>query len=121
MADSVSTNPAFAAPAPRAAKEASDGRPLVDDSRVTAVDRVEAAAASRKSEPVADAEIERLASEALKNSRLSIKRDGESGDFIYLMIDNDTGETVRRWPPETHTDLVEYLRSPRAGLLNTLA
>jgi len=67
------------------------------------------------------AEIEELASSAMKNSRLSIKRDDDSGDFMYYMVDEDTGETVRRWPPESHADLVEFLRSKKAGLVDRQA
>ena len=67
------------------------------------------------------AEIERLAEAALSNSRLSIKRDDQSGDFIYIMIDDYTGETVRRWPPESHSDLVDYLRTQTAGLVDRTA
>ena len=67
------------------------------------------------------ADIERLADDALKNSRLKIMQDDTSGDYIYLMIDQDTGETIRRWPPEKHGDLMEYLRTKTAGLLNQKA
>ena len=37
------------------------------------------------------------------------------------MVDQDTGETVRRWPPEKHADLLEYLRTRQAGLIDRLA
>ncbi|MCR9266183.1 MAG: flagellar protein FlaG [Alphaproteobacteria bacterium] len=67
------------------------------------------------------ADIERLAEDSLKNSRLKIMQDDTSGDYIYLMIDQDTGETIRRWPPEKHGDLMEYLRTKTAGLLNRTA
>lgn len=67
------------------------------------------------------AQIERLAEEVLANARLSIKRDEASGDFIYLMIDDETGETVRRWPPESHSDLVDFLQTQRAGLVDKRA
>lgn len=67
------------------------------------------------------AEIERLAQSALSNSRLSIKRDDQSGDFVYIMIDEKTGEAVRRWPPESHADLVDYLRDKTGGLVDKTA
>jgi len=67
------------------------------------------------------ADIERLAAEALSNSRLRILQDDASGEYVYLMIDQDTGETVRRWPPEKHADLMEFLRTRTAGLLDKKA
>jgi uncharacterized FlaG/YvyC family protein len=67
------------------------------------------------------ADIEHLADDALRNSRLKILKDDTSGDYIYLMVDQDTGETIRRWPPEKHADLLEYLRTRTAGLLNKTA
>tara|TARA_R110000868_G_scaffold179061_2_gene419025 strand:+ start:924 stop:1229 length:306 start_codon:yes stop_codon:yes gene_type:complete len=76
--------------------------------------------AGRPSEELV-AELERLSRDMLGNSRLSIQRETTSGDFVYLMIDKDTGETIRRWPPETHQDLAEYLRTFKAGLVNKRA
>ena len=67
------------------------------------------------------ADIDRLAQEALKNSRLKITRDRESKDFIYMMVDQDTGEAVRRWPPENHAELLEFLRTRTAGILDQRA
>jgi len=64
------------------------------------------------------AKLDELASNAFKNSRLKITRDQESQDFVYLMVDQDTGEAVRRWPPETHGELLEYLRTETAGIVN---
>lgn len=76
---------------------------------------------ARRAAAERQAQIERLAEQVLSNSRLSIKRDEQSGDFIYLMIDDDTGETVRRWPPESHGDLVDFLETQRAGLIDKRA
>ncbi|WP_203294147.1 flagellar protein FlaG [Maricaulis parjimensis] len=67
------------------------------------------------------AEIERLANDALRNSRLKILQDENNGDYIYMMVDEDTGEQIRRWPPEKHGDLMEYLRTKTAGLLDAKA
>lgn len=66
-------------------------------------------------------DIARMAEAALSNSRLKILQDDTSGDYIYLLVDQDTGETVRRWPPEKHGDLLEYLRTRQAGLIDRLA
>tara|TARA_R110000868_G_scaffold32400_2_gene117846 strand:- start:184 stop:522 length:339 start_codon:yes stop_codon:yes gene_type:complete len=103
-------------------REATGDRPRPDPTRVVAIEKQPAAPqpAERSSEERA-AELERLARESLGNSRLSIQRESPTGDFVYLMIDKDTGETVRRWPPESHDDLVEYLRTFKAGLVNKTA
>lgn len=95
------------------------GRSRPDPTRVSPVEKQSGAAstAARATEDVA-AELERLSREVLGNSRLSIQRETPTGDFVYLMIDKDTGETVRRWPPESLGDLVEYLHSFSAGLVN---
>ena len=66
-------------------------------------------------------EIARMVESALSNSRLKILQDEADGEYIYLMVDQDTGETVRRWPPEKHGDLLEYLRTRQAGLTDRLA
>jgi uncharacterized FlaG/YvyC family protein len=113
-------------------REASVDKPREDDQRVPPVLKQDAPnrtqnrideqkrgqSEKQHSVEVRADEIDELAKSALKNSRLSITREGESGDFIYLMVDQDTGETVRRWPPEKHSDLVDYLRSKRAGLID---
>lgn len=103
----------------RASAEASRVQPVAEQAESADLrnDREE------RTSDVADtvANIDRLAQGAFKNSRLKITRDQESKDFIYLMIDQDTGEAVRRWPPETHTELLEYLRTRTAGILDQRA
>ncbi|SDM71058.1 flagellar protein FlaG [Maricaulis salignorans] len=100
----------------------SGDRPRPDPTRVPPVEKQPPATqtAGRPPEELV-AELERLSREILGNSRLSIQREATSGDFVYLMIDKDTGETIRRWPPETHQDLAEYLRTFKAGLVNKTA
>lgn len=122
MADTNYTRPPVVAIAHVEARDAPGDRPRPDPTRVVAVEKQSAVpqAAERPSEERA-AELERLARETLGNSRLSIQRETPTGDFVYLMIDKDTGETVRRWPPESHDDLVEYLRTFKAGLVNKTA
>jgi uncharacterized FlaG/YvyC family protein len=102
-------------------REAFAERPRDDGQRVQPVQKPEAPALDEPSAADRQAEIERLAGEALKNSKLRILKDQNSGEFVYLMIDADTGETVRRWPPENHSDLMEYLRTQTAGLLDKKA
>jgi len=67
--------------------------------------------------------IERLRGEvkASARSKLLIDRDEEAGRFIYRMLDPETGETMRQWPPERYLDLVAYLREQSGGLINETA
>lgn len=58
---------------------------------------------------------------ALESNRLSIDRHEESGHFVYRIFNEETGETIRRWPPENYLDLVAFLRDQRAGLLDKKA
>ena len=103
-------------------RELSSDRPRETAARVDPVEKADKPATDTpQSREDRAAEIERLALEALANSRLKIMQDESSGDYIYLMIDQDTGEQVRRWPPEKHGDLMEYLRTRTAGLLDAKA
>lgn len=47
---------------------------------------------------------------ALEYNRLKIDRHEESGQFIYRIFNEDTGETIRRWPPQSYLDLMVFLR-----------
>lgn len=122
MADTNYTRPPLVANPLLESREALGERSRIDTTRVPPVAKQAGptAAPERAPEELV-AELERRLREVLGNSRLSIEREAVSGDFIYLMIDRDTGETVRRWPPESHRDLVEYLRSYSAGLVNKTA
>ncbi|WP_417482177.1 flagellar protein FlaG [Maricaulis sp.] len=122
MADTNYTRPPFVANPLLEARDAFSDRSRPDPTRVTPVEK-QAATPDTAYRPSGEfiAELERLARDVLSNSRLSIQRESPTGDFIYLMIDKDTGETIRRWPPESHGDLVEYLRTYRAGLVNRTA
>jgi len=122
MADTNYTRPPFVANPLIEARETSGDRSRPDPTRVTPVEK-RAAMAQVAQRPPAEliAELERLARDVFNNSRLKIERESATGDFVYLMIDKDTGETIRRWPPESHGDLVEYLRTFQAGLINRTA
>ncbi len=54
-------------------------------------------------------------------NRLQIDRADENGRFIYRILDPDTGETMRQWPPERYLELVEYLNDKRGGLVDERA
>lgn len=68
-------------------------------------------------------EIERLRAEVSTNlpNRLQIERDQEGGRFIYRFMDQDTGEQVKQWPPESYLELIAYLRESQAGLVDERA
>lgn len=102
-------------------RELHTDRPRDAVRRVEPLERTEDPAETTGEREQRAADIERLAHDALRNSRLKILQDDTSGDYIYLMVDQDTGETIRRWPPEKHGDLLEYLRTRTAGLLNRTA
>jgi uncharacterized FlaG/YvyC family protein len=54
-------------------------------------------------------------------TRLQIEREEDGGRFIYKLMDPETGETLRRWPPESFGDLVSFLASESGGLVNEKA
>ncbi|MCH8522737.1 hypothetical protein [Glycocaulis sp.] len=65
--------------------------------------------------------IERMRAELSANARtrLQIERDEDkNGRFIYRLLDPDTGETLRRWPPDKFGDLISFLGGKDQGLLN---
>jgi uncharacterized FlaG/YvyC family protein len=67
--------------------------------------------------------IERMRAELSANgrTRLQIEREEDGGRFIYKLMDPETGETLRRWPPESFGDLVSFLQSEAGGLVNETA
>jgi uncharacterized FlaG/YvyC family protein len=58
---------------------------------------------------------------ANSRSRLQIERAEDAGRFIYRILDPQTGETVRQWPPEKYVELVAYLRGREGGLVDMTA
>lgn len=122
MAEAQVSTPAPAAVTAADLRDFNRERPREDATRVAAIQRPDATTtqAGKGSDELAQ-QLERLTRQVLKNSRLSIQRDPASKDFIYLMIDRDTGEVVRRWPPNSHSDLAEFLRTQTAGIVNRTA
>ncbi|WP_262691431.1 flagellar protein FlaG [Kordiimonas aestuarii] len=49
------------------------------------------------------------------NTRLRIDRDDETGRFVYLNIDNESGEIIKQFPPESILEFLSYYREV-AGL-----
>lgn len=79
----------------------------------------DAAARNRTTAARAD-QIETMREAIIKNARnrLQIDRAEDNGRFIYRILDPDTGETMRQWPPERYLELLEYLNEKRGGLLD---
>lgn len=67
--------------------------------------------------------IEQMRAELSANARtrLQIERDEDGESFIYKLMDPETGETLRRWPPESFGDLVSFLQGQDGGLVNEQA
>jgi uncharacterized FlaG/YvyC family protein len=63
----------------------------------------------------------RAALSASARTRLQIERDADGDSFIYRLLDPETGETLRRWPPESFGDLVNFLTNESGGLINEQA
>ncbi len=53
--------------------------------------------------------------EQIPNTRLRIDRDDETGRFVYLNIDNESGEVIKQFPPESILEFLSYYREV-AGL-----
>ncbi|MFP4519888.1 MAG: flagellar protein FlaG [Oceanicaulis sp.] len=83
----------------------------------------EGEAAAREDERAVVERIEAMRARinASSRSRLMIEREGEAGRFVYKILDPETGETMRQWPPEKYLDLVAYLRDQQGGLVNRTA
>jgi uncharacterized FlaG/YvyC family protein len=69
---------------------------------------------------VSTEQIELMRDEINRSARnkLQIDRADDNGRFIYRILDPETGETMRQWPPERYLELVEYLTDKRGGLLD---
>ncbi|KAA5802223.1 flagellar protein FlaG [Alkalicaulis satelles] len=56
--------------------------------------------------------------DASGRSRLLIDREERAGRFIYRILNPDTGETMRQWPPEGYLDLIAFLRDGQGGVVD---
>lgn len=64
--------------------------------------------------------IEELRDTIQTNSRsvLKIDRTEQSGQFVYRILNPNTGDLVRQWPAEDYVNLIEYLQSKQGGLVD---
>lgn len=76
--------------------------------------------AGQKSDEIltAEGEIAEMAHGVMSaNGRLSIDQDKESGDFIYRLVDKETGEVINQWPREEVLRRARVAREQYEGLV----
>lgn len=100
-------------------KDAQDRR--INDERSKGVSQP--AASNGTQQPVdeivtAEGEINKMANGVLSaNGRLSIDQDKETGDFIYRIVDKETGEVINQWPREEFLKRARLAREQIEGLI----
>ena len=83
-----------------------------------------AAAAAAPAQPVERAQgADRLAEEVQRylkenRSKLDISLDKDLHLFVTKILEEDTGEVIRQYPPESIIEVMKYLRSQRGTLVN---
>ncbi len=66
----------------------------------------------------AEGEIAKMANGVMSaNGRLSIDQDKDSGDYIYRLVDKDTGEIINQWPREDILRRARVAREQIEGLV----
>jgi uncharacterized FlaG/YvyC family protein len=93
----------------------------VPPAKPEAVDGSEAAAKEGERAVVERIEAMRADINANPRTRLQIDREGDAGRFVYRILNPDTGETMRQWPPKKYLELVAYLREQQGGVVNERA
>jgi flagellar protein FlaG len=117
MSGTALSSPEWAANAEGALRPGQRG--LKGDDPVQAL--VKAAAGKALPKTVDKIEAMRAQLDVSGRSRLLIDREDRAGRFIYRILNPDTGETMRQWPPEGYLDLIAYLRDGQGGLLDQRA
>lgn len=119
---SISSSEPIAPAAPAVAPGTTQAASRAGASAVQPVDRPARQGSSDARDFLRQSEaIEELRASVTANARtrLQIERDEESsGRFIYRLLDPETGETLRRWPPEKFGDLENFLRGEKSGIVN---
>jgi len=77
--------------------------------RTGAEARQNAAEASARQDELLAASREVISRAVGANTRLSISKSEESGEFVFKAIDVETGEVVLQWPPEKFAALVKSM------------
>jgi uncharacterized FlaG/YvyC family protein len=117
MSGTAMSSPEWAANAEGAIRSAQRG--LKGDAQIEAL--VKAAEGKALPKTVDKIEAMRAQLDVSGRSRLLIDREDRAGRFIYRILNPDTGETMRQWPPEGYLDLIAYLRDGQGGLLDQRA
>lgn len=66
----------------------------------------------------AEGEISKMANGIMSaNGRLSIDQDKDTGDFIYRLVDKETGEVINQWPREEVLRRARLARAQIEGLI----
>ena len=66
----------------------------------------------------AEGEIAKMANGVMSaNGRLSIDQDEASGDYIYRLVDKETGEVINQWPREEVLRRAALAREQYEGLV----
>lgn len=66
----------------------------------------------------AEGEIAKMANGVMStNGRLSIDQDKDTGDYIYRLVDKDTGEIINQWPREDILRRARVAREQIEGLV----
>ncbi len=56
--------------------------------------------------------------QSAEKGQLFIERDKTTGEFVYRIIDRETGELIRQWPREEVLRMREALEAVRGALLD---
>lgn len=100
-------------------REQQERRILDEQSKKVAPPRDESGSGQASDEILtAEGEIAKMASGVMSaNGRLSIDQDESSGDYIYRLVDKETGEVINQWPREEVLRRAALAREQYEGLV----
>lgn len=105
---------------PDAGLKVQEERRIQDEqSKLVAPPRDESGAGQKSDEILtAEGEIAEMAHGVMStNGRLSIDQDKDSGDYIYRLVDKETGEVINQWPREDILRRARVAREQYEGLV----
>ncbi len=98
-----------------------------EDARITAVDPVAFDRLAPSGDPRQDVAqrlgevLKEVLGDDFNSRRLSIDQDEATGRFVYKVIDIDTGEVVRQFPPEEILRIVASIRDAEGLVIDSKA
>lgn len=100
-------------------KDAQDRRINEERSKTVSQPVAEGSAQQQSDEILtAEGEISKMAAGVLStNGRLSIDQDDVTGDYIYRLVDKETGEVINQWPREEVLKQARIAREQFEGLI----